>query len=314
MKFKIWISALRLRTLPLAFSCIVLGSLLSADEGSFNFILFVLMLFTATTYQLLSNLANDYGDGLSGVDDHRPVGAESRAVASGSISISKMKYMVSIFTWASIILTTITAYIGSRGFLQPTLIFIIFLLIGLLATWSSRSYTLGSSYGYKALGDLFVIIFFGPVGVVGSYILQSKGLSMIIFLPSFSIGFLAAGVLNLNNMRDYESDQKAGKITFAMKIGIFNARIYQTLLVFSSITSALLFMFYNETTSNINFLFLFFTPSLVYRLYQMWKAVSPKEFDVLLKPAAITCVLFAISLGLGLLFDSLNNDSLVQLI
>tara|TARA_B100000768_G_C11208362_1_gene344862 strand:- start:121 stop:987 length:867 start_codon:yes stop_codon:yes gene_type:complete len=288
-----------------------LGSLISADEGSFSFVLFVLMLLTAMTYQLLSNLANDYGDALTGVDFYRSKGAESRAVASGEISISKMKYAVYFFTWASIILTLITAYVGSRGFLQPSFIFIIFLLIGLLAIWSSRSYTLGPSYGYKALGDLFVILFFGPVGVLGSHILQSKGLDMIIMLPSLSIGFLAAGVLNLNNMRDYESDQKAGKITFALKIGIFNARIYQILLVFSSISSALLFMVFNKTTSNIDFLFLAFTPPLVYGLYQMWRAVSPKEFDVLLKPAAIICVLFAVSIGLGLLLDSYNIDFLV---
>ena len=309
MKLKIWISALRLRTLPLAFACIALGSLISADEGSFSFILFVLMLLTAITYQLLSNLANDYGDGLSGVDSHRLEGAESRVVASGQISILKMKSAVSIFSWASIVLTLITAYFGSIGFSEPSYIFIIFFLIGLLATWSSRGYTLGFSFGYKALGDLFVILFFGPVGVLGSYILQSKSLNMMILLPSLSIGFLAAGVLNLNNMRDYESDKKAGKMTFAIKIGIFNARIYQILLVFSSIGVAVLFMFLNKTTLYLNFLFLVFTPSLVFGLYQMWKARSPKEFDVLLKPTAIICVLFAISIGLGLLLDS--NKTLI---
>ncbi len=262
------------------------------------------MLLTAVTYQLLSNLANDYGDGLSGVDSHRLEGAESRAVASGAISILKMKYAVVIFSWASIILTLITAYFGSRGFSEPLFIFIIFLLFGLLATWSSRSYTLGFSYGYKALGDLFVILFFGPIGVLGSYILQSKSLNMMILLPSLSIGLFAAGVLNLNNMRDYESDQKAGKSTFAIKIGIFNARIYQTLLIFSSIGAAVLFMFLNKTTLYINFLFLVLTPSLVFGLYQMWRARLPEEFDVLLKPTAIICVLFAISMGLGLLLDS----------
>ncbi len=304
MKLQSWVSAFRLRTLPLALACILLGSLISADIGSFSFTTLILMFLTASSYQVLSNLSNDYGDFISGVDSQRSEGAEIRLVSSGNISSNQMKLAIRLLTLKSVFLTVLTSYFGSFGFNQPVLIFLLFLFLGFIAIWSARDYTLGSSYGYKAWGDFFVIFFFGPVGVFGSYILQSKGFHFIILLPSLSIGFLAASVLNLNNMRDSKSDYQAGKKTIALILGDRNARIYQTILISFSLFFAIGFMLMNGTTSRIDFLFLVLVPFFIKCLLEVWKAKSSKDFDLLLRPSAILCLLFSVFLGLGLLLDS----------
>ncbi len=311
MKLRSWISAFRLRTLPLAFACILLGSLISADRGSFSFVTLILMFLTASSYQVLSNLSNDYGDFISGVDSKRSKGAEVRLVSSGKISSNQMKIAIRLSILGSIFLTVLTSYFGSFGFNEPIQIFLFFSFIGFVAIWAARDYTLGSSYGYKAWGDFFVIFFFGPVGVFGSFILQSKGFHFIVLLPSLSIGFLAASVLNLNNLRDLKSDDQAGKKTIALILGDRNARVYQTILIFFSLLSAVCFMFINGTTYRIDFLFLVLTPFFFQCVLEVWKAKSSKDFDRLLKPSAILCLLFSVFIGLGLLLDSHSSENFI---
>jgi 1,4-dihydroxy-2-naphthoate octaprenyltransferase len=226
-KVKIWISAMRLRTLPLSLAGIVLGSGLAAAEGMFDGRIFVLAVLTAVSYQILSNLANDYGDGLKGTDAGR-VGPQ-RAVQAGLISHTAMKKALAINILISVVLTVLllkTAFPGAGK------IFYVYLILGLLAIWAALKYTIGKkAYGYMGLGDLFVLLFFGFVSVAGVYYLYTKQLDKFIFLPAMAIGLLSVAVLNINNMRDLENDRKAGKITLAVKLGSASAMKYQRALI-----------------------------------------------------------------------------------
>ena len=299
-----WIGALRPRTLPLALATIVLGTLLAADRGFFDATLLVLTALTATAYQILSNLSNDLGDGLRGADDRRAEGAEQRAVASGLITASSMLRAVSIATLVALLLTAATSWLGTRG-LSPAF-FILFMLLGFAAILSARGYTLGRfAYGYRGLGDLFVLFFFGPVGVAGSFFLQTQSWDWLMLLPGLSVGLFAAGVLNLNNMRDIETDRAAGKNTLAGKMGLSMAKLYQLLLLFQGWLAATLFVFLQApVTCSRSFLFAATLPLMAETAWKGWKARSPAEFDKLLKPLALQTVLFALLMGIGLLIDA----------
>lgn len=301
----IWIQAARPRTMPLALACIALGTLIAADHGSFNAWVLAATVLTATAYQILSNLANDLGDGLSGADAHRTGahGVEQRAVGSGQVQLTQMRRAVQILTAISVFFTAWTVWIGTQG--MPWFATMSFALLGLMAIVAARGYTLGWSYGYRGWGDVFVMLFFGPVGVVGSYVLQSHQWESIVFLPGLAIGLLAASVLNLNNMRDVETDRLAGKRTLALRMGLPMARVYQTVLILEAYIAATAYVFLQtEMTCSRSFLYLATLPLLGEGVYKMWKAKSPAAFDALLKPTALQSVLFALLLGLGLLIDA----------
>ena len=299
-----WIGAMRPRTLPLALATILLGTLLAADRGFFDATLLVLTALTATAYQILSNLSNDLGDALRGADDRRAEGAEKRAVASGLITASSMRRAVDIATLVALLLTAATSWLGTRG-LSPAF-FILFVLLGIAAILSARGYTLGRyAYGYRGLGDLFVLFFFGPVGVAGSFFLQTQSWDWLMLLPGLSVGLFAAGVLNLNNMRDIETDRAAGKNTLAGKMGLSMARLYQLLLLFQGWLAATLFVLVQApVTCSRSFLFAATLPLMAETAWKGWKAKTPAEFDKLLKPLALQTVLFALLMGIGLLIDA----------
>ena len=299
-----WIGAMRPRTLPLALATILLGTLLAADRGFFDATLLVLTALTATAYQILSNLSNDLGDALRGADDRRAEGAEKRAVASGLITASSMRRAVGIATLVALLLTAATSWLGTRG-LSPSF-FILFILLGLAAIASARGYTLGRfAYGYRGLGDLFVLFFFGPVGVAGSFFMQTQSWDWLMLLPGLSVGLFAAGVLNLNNMRDIETDRAAGKNTLAGKMGLSMARLYQLLLLFQGWLAATLFVLVQApVTCSRSFLFAATLPLMAETAWKGWKAKTPAEFDKLLKPLALQTVLFALLMGIGLLIDA----------
>ena len=301
---KAWVGALRPRTLPLAWATIVLGTLLAADRGYFDGLLLGLTLATATAYQILSNLANDLGDSLKGADQHRAADAEQRAVASGTISSAAMFRAVQSVTAISWLLTVTTSWWGTRG--MPTGFLVVYLVLGAAAIWSARGYTMGrAAYGYRGLGDLFVIVFFGPVGVAGSYFLQTQAWDWLMLLPGLAIGLFAAGVLNLNNMRDLDTDRFAGKRTMAGRMGLGMAKLYQLLLLFQGWLAVVLFIFLQApVTCSRSFLFAATLPLMVETAFKGWKAQTPAEFDKLLKPLALQTVLFALLLGYGLLIDA----------
>ncbi len=299
-----WVGALRPRTLPLAWATIVLGTLLAADRGYFDGLLLGLTLATATAYQILSNLANDLGDSLKGADQHRAADAEQRAVASGAISAEAMRRAVQWVTVLAVVLTVATSWWGTRGI--PFGYLIAYVGLGAAAVWSARGYTLGrASYGYRGLGDLFVVVFFGPVGVAGSYFLQTQTWDSLMLLPGLAVGLFAAGVLNLNNLRDLETDRAAGKRTVAGRMGLNMAKLYQLILLFQGWLAAILFVLLQApVTCSRSFLFAATLPLMIETAVKSWNAVTPAQFDKLLKPLALQTVLFALLLGFGLLIDA----------
>ncbi len=295
MELKPWIAAARLRTLPLAFSSIILGSCLAAASGNYSFSILILCLLTTLCYQVLSNYANDYGDGIKGTDANR-IG-EARAVASGQITASQMKNAVRIFAALSFVFGTWLSIIATRD-LHIAITFG-FIGLGLLAIYAAITYTVGKrAYGYYGLGDLSVLIFFGIVGVVGSYFLQAKELDWLVFLPAGSVGLLAMGVLNLNNMRDMETDKQHGKNTLASMMGLKGAKIYHGFLIIIAFDMAYIYNVFTDASGWANLYFLSI-PFLAMNLISVSKAQTSEDFEPLLKRLALSTLFFALTFGFG---------------
>lgn len=296
-KIKYWIQAFRLRTLPLALSSIIVGGFLAFFDGRFSFLVTFLAIITTTLLQILSNLANDYGDYKSGADNNNRIGPE-RTLQGGKISPSAMIKGIIITSVLSLFFGILLTYEGTK-FLSFSF-GIIFFIIGLCAMAAAIKYTVGKkAYGYFGLGDFFVFIFFGLAGVLGTYFLNTHFLRIEILLPAISIGFLSTGVLNLNNMRDWENDKIAGKNTIVVKFGIKTAKYYHTFLILSAIVSAVIFILLNYI-SPFQFLLLITFPILFYDLNKVLKNTEPEKLDPFLKRLALTTLLFSITFGIGL--------------
>ena len=291
---KNWIVAFRLRTLPLAFSSILMGTFLASRVGGFDLITLLLTLLTTLFLQVLSNLANDYGDADSGVDSDQRVGP-ARTVQSGVISKSQMKQALYVFAVLSLVsgLLLLFYVFPDQGY---TLL--IFLSIGLGAIWAAIKYTVGANpYGYAGFGDVFVLLFFGFVGVMGTYYLYTHTFDAIVLLPAFSTGLLAVGVLNVNNIRDIESDEKAGKRSIPVRIGKEKAAVYHFLLLSNALAAALVFGLSIDLPV-WGFFFLLITPLLLINA----KAVNQlqgMQLDPYLKQLAVTSLLFSVLFGLA---------------
>ncbi|MDG2370059.1 MAG: 1,4-dihydroxy-2-naphthoate octaprenyltransferase [Flavobacteriales bacterium] len=232
MKIKHWIKAFRLRTLPLSVSCILMGFALSSIESTVDYTLLYLTITTTVFLQILSNLANDYGDGVKGADKSRK--GEQRMVASGLISKNNMFSAVIIFSVLSLFsgLTLIYFSFEFSNLFYPS----IFLILGLFSIWGAIKYTMGKTpYGYIGFGDVFVFVFFGILGVIGSYFLFCGQINSIVFAGAFFCGCLSVSVLNMNNMRDYHSDKLAGKNTVVVNKGLSWAKYYHVSLILSAI-------------------------------------------------------------------------------
>lgn len=289
-KLKMWISAARLRTLPLSISGILVGTGLALREGFFDAPILVFALLTTLGLQVLSNFANDYGDGIKGTDNHERIGP-MRALQSGVISHGEMK--------KGIILTALL----TLGFAITLIYFafephemgyvILFLVLGLAAIAAAIKYTVGeTAYGYRGLGDLFVFLFFGLLGVVGSYFLYSKQLIPIVWLPAVVIGLLSTTVLNLNNMRDIKSDKNSGKITLAVKLGEKRAKRYHLMLVLVAFLGVVIYAFLDWRPINAIFILPFIV--LGKHLDNVFKVNHPKALDPEMKKVALSTVAFAL--------------------
>ena len=293
---KPWLSAIRLRTLPLSISGIIVGTCFATYNGFFNIFIFILAILSAISFQILSNLANDYGDGTKGTDNATRIGPE-RAIQSGAITPDQMFEAIKINILAIILFVFLLIYIafGKSHFLYS----MFFIILAGISVYAAMKYTMGNSaYGYRGLGDVFVFIFFGIVSVVGSYFLYTCHLDHHVFLPAIVIGLLSVGVLNLNNMRDIESDQQSNKITLAVKLGKKKAKIYHVALISSAIIISILFslLYYSRLT---NFLcFLAYVP-LILHIRSVINAKEPSDYDPQLKVLALTTFVFSLLLGLG---------------
>ena len=296
---KSWISAARPRTLPLAAASIGMGGFLAYFHGLFDWVIFMLCLTTTLLLQILSNLANDYGDHMHGADHSERIGPV-RMVQSGEISAEKMKS-------AMIGVAVVTFFIGMwlliRSLGVGTKEFYIMLTLGILSILAAVKYTSGKKpYGYQGLGDLAVIVFFGLVAVLGSYYLQTGNIRWDHLLPAISCGSFATAVLNVNNIRDIDSDRKAGKLSIPVRIGRSAAIRYHWVLLFTGLICSVVF-----TTMNFRnvwqWLFLLVVP-LIYLNGAAVMKKTGQELDPYLKQMAITTLLYVVTFGLGLVISS----------
>lgn len=296
---KTWFEAFRLRTLPLAFSCILMGGFLAVSSGMFNGAILGLSLLTTLFLQVLSNLANDYGDSVSGVDHDERQGP-SRAVQAGKISLTAMKRALIICALLSFVSGVLLLFIS---FQDAWLYALIFLFIGLGAIWAAIKYTVGKTpYGYQGLGDLFVLIFFGLVGVCGSYFLYSRSFDWMTVLPAISCGLFAVGVLNVNNIRDIESDIVAGKHSIPVRIGRSKARLYHLVLITVGWCCMLVYTNLTWTGHWLHLLYGLSLPLFLVNVKAVFTKEEPKQLDPFLKQLAISTLLFVLLFGAGQFF------------
>lgn len=296
-KFKAWMQAVRLRTLPLALASIAMGSFLAADEGLFNVLIFILAAITTIFLQILSNLANDYGDSLHGADSTDRKGPK-RSVQSGSISAKSMKIAISITAILSLLSGTLLLLTAIEN-LDAS--FFIFFLLGIAAILAAMGYTMGKNpYGYAGFGDLFVLLFFGLLGVLGTCFLYTGYLNVYHMLPALTSGLFATAVLNVNNIRDIESDDLAGKRSVPVRIGREKAVIYHWFLLGTGFSLAIIYVII-EYESPFQFLFIISLPLFIQNGLEVQNKSMASELDPSLKKMAISSLIFTLLFGLGLL-------------
>jgi 1,4-dihydroxy-2-naphthoate octaprenyltransferase len=296
---KKWIKAARLRTLPLSLAGIVLAGFIAGSKHEFNTVIFILSILTAALFQILSNFANDYGDGVKGTDNENRIGPE-RAIQSGEITPEQMKKAMLITAVLSFISAIILVFYSFGT--NKALLIILYLILGLGSIVAAVKYTVGNkAYGYYGLGDLFVFLFFGLVSVIGGNYLYTKTWDWTLLFPAFSIGLLSIAVLNLNNMRDLESDRLSGKNTIPVKLGLQNAKKYHIILIVLPLFLTQAYIFHHlhsvrQWLFMIPYLFLFI------HLMRVIKTEKPQDFDPELKKVAILTFLYALFFGFGLVW------------
>jgi 1,4-dihydroxy-2-naphthoate octaprenyltransferase len=305
---KHWIEAARVRTLPLSVSGILVGSFYALSKPTesvltptqvFSWKIFGLLMLTTIGLQVLSNFANDYGDGVKGTDNEDRIGPK-RALQSGVISPAAMKRAIiitAILTFLSAVLLIYTAF----G-LEYLYYSIFFLLLGIIAIASAIRYTVGkSAYGYKGYGDIFVFVFFGLVSTYGSYFMFSKVIDWYLLLPAIAIGFLSVGVLNLNNMRDEVSDKKSGKNTIVVKVGGAKAKQYHYFLVITAMILLLVFGILQHFAIDQYIYLIVFLP-IISHLLRVSRTQNPADLDPELKRLAISTFMVSLLLSLCLIY------------
>lgn len=295
---KNWIQAARLRTLPLSVSGIIVGSFYAMHQGFFDGLIFSLAILTTLGLQILSNFANDYGDGVKGTDNETRIGPE-RAIQSGAISVKQMKNGIILTSAVTFMIAVLLIYIsfGKENFLYTLL----FLVLGVASIVAALKYTIGNSaYGYRGLGDVFVFLFFGLLSVLGSNFLYAKEFDWLLVLPACAVGLLSTGVLNLNNMRDEISDRTSNKNTLVVKIGGKKAKTYHFTIVILAILSLLVFAFLKDFKAE-QFLFVLGFIPLFLHLKRIATYQDPKEYDPELKVVALSTFLISVLLSISLL-------------
>lgn len=295
--FRSWLNAFRLRTLPLSLATIFVGSILAAYKGYFNSLIFALAVLTTLFLQILSNLANDYGDAVSGVDSQGRIGPE-RSIQAGLITKEQMKKAIIVFVVLSLCSGIALIFVGSKGILSYSLIF---LALGIGAIVAAIKYTMGKNpYGYSGFGDFFVFLFFGLVAVMGLYFLYTHTFSILECLVAITMGCFSTGVLNLNNLRDRENDAAFGKNTIVVKIGEHKAKIYHAVLLSVGMLATIIYCILNAIDI-WRWFFLLSYIGIVRSIVVVFKNKQPELLDPELKKLAISTLLFALLFGCTLL-------------
>ena len=220
--------SMRLRTLPLSLAGVVLGLGLATSETTVRPAVATVTLLTAALLQILSNLSNELGDYLSGTDTEDRTGP-AYSLQNGTLTPTTLRTAIAITALLCCLSGAAMTWLSFGTLLCAGAIAL--LLLGAAAVWAAIRYTLGHNpYGYRGLGDLFVFLFFGLASVGGAYFVAAHSLDPWMLLPAAAIGLFSIGVLNTNNIRDMETDTST-RVTIPLKIGLHNARIYQTLLI-----------------------------------------------------------------------------------
>ncbi|MFK7113670.1 1,4-dihydroxy-2-naphthoate octaprenyltransferase [Flavobacterium oreochromis] len=301
---KHWIQAARLRTLPLSLSGILIGSMYAYKTSRFtnelfDWQIFILAIFTTIGFQVLSNFANDYGDGIKGTDANR-IG-EKRLVASGEITPKQMKIAVYVTAIISLLSACLLIYTSFKGMYLNYSLF--FLGLGVICVIAAIKYTVGNfAYGYRGLGDVFVFIFFGWVSTLGVNFLFTKDFSILLVLPASAIGMLSAGVLNLNNMRDEILDRRSGKNTIVVKMGGNNAKKYHYFLIITAMLLILVFAYLSNFNWEQYFFLVAYFP-LISHLMTVYNCPDNRTLDPQLKKLPISTFLISLILSLTLIFN-----------
>lgn len=292
-KIRSYIRSFRLRTLPLSVAGIVLGTLLAARAGEFHLLRFALAILTVLLLQILSNVANELGDTLRGTDSEERQGM-IYSLQSGEISIAAMKRLIiwlvalAAISGIALVASSFESLFSGDGVLM--------LALGGVAIVAALGYTLGRHpYGYMGLGDLFVFLFFGLLSTIGGYFLMTSEVDWAVALPAAACGLWSVGVLNINNIRDMESD-RANRVTVPILLGEHRAKIYQCLLELLPFALLTLFCVLREVSWE-GYLFWLFLPMFVAHLRGVWRATG-RELDCRLPQLSLltiaTCVAFGV--------------------
>lgn len=291
-----WLSSFRLQTLPLAVATILIANALAYWQRQFNFNIFLFTLLTAILLQLISNLANDYGDFSKQTDTHERLGP-LRGIHHGVITLSQLRIVICLTIFATILSGLYLLLIATNSLEQ----FYFFVGLGFLSIIAAVTYTVGKRpYGYIGLGDLSVLMFFGFVGVIGSYYLQTKEFGIWLILPAITSGFLSMAVLNINNMRDYEQDKQAGKRTLVVMMGLSWAKSYQISLLLTSLSVLIIFMISYLPLTTL-WVFIILIPLYVMQVYELM--VDNKFMGALLIPMVRLNIMTALLLSLSIILS-----------
>jgi len=293
-----WIKAFRMRTLPLAFSSILMGGFIAYQHSYTNWSVLLFALLTTLFLQILSNLANDYGDFVKGTDNDQRLGPV-RSIQSGQIEIAAMKRALAVFVSLSLIsgISLVFLAFGKENLIKSML----FIVIGIVAILAAIRYTVGkSAYGYSGFGDLFVFIFFGLVAVVGTYFLISHHFDSSVIMPASTLGLFSTAVLNLNNLRDHKNDERSGKNTIVVKMGFSRAKWYHLFLLGGGWVLFLIYLQDQFATLNY-YLVILSLPFFIKNIVRVFKVENEQELDPELKKLALSITLFVILFGIGML-------------
>lgn len=284
------IYASRLRTLPLACSCAIVAGAMAYYVAAFDGIIFTLSLLTIVLLQVLSNFANDLGDSQKGTDNEHRIGPE-RAVQKGLISMQKMDQYVKILTGLAFLSGLMLLYFSNMLIWQKML----FIALGIAAIAAAKFYTMGKiAYGYRGYGDIFVFLFFGIVGVVGSLFLYIHVVNLAALLPAIGVGLLSVAVLHLNNMRDVVNDLQSGKMTLAIKLGHENSILYFLFLIVCGIFSWGIFPMTQTWVNVFSYIYYIGFIPLFYVLFIFFKIKEAAQYDKLMKPLALSVFLISL--------------------
>jgi len=284
-----WILASRPKTLLAALVPVILGTSIAIYTGKENFLAAFVALICSVLIQIGTNFVNDLYDFLSGADREDRKGPV-RVLASGLITPTEMKTAIILVFGLTFLLGLYLVYISSY----------ITLLIGLLSIFAGIAYTAGPyPLAYNGLGDVFVFLFFGVVGTVGTYYVQAVEVTPLVFWASIPVGALITNILVVNNYRDIDEDRAVGKNTLSVKMGRRFTR-YQY-LAFMVLSYLILFVVYFTFKKSIYIFLPFLTIPMAVKLINMIFTFTGKELNKTLELTAKLSAIYGLLFAIGIL-------------